>query len=89
VHVESDYGRGEWLAKDGLKGMTALSSVSVDIDRSRIFLVLDHQTPEKDATIREFKVLRLQDLTGRDDCAVWSGKKEKEGTEQAKSEPGL
>ena len=83
VQVQSQYGKGEWLDKDGLGGKTVLHAVSVSYDHSQLFIVLDHTTREEDATIREFKVLRLQDLTGRGDCEVEGAKKEEAPSEGA------
>jgi hypothetical protein len=77
LQVQSSYGKADWLDKDGLRGKTTLAAVSVSYDHSHLFIVLDHQTPEGDTVIREFKVLRLQDLTSRGDCAR-VGEEEKE-----------
>ena len=78
--MQSSYGKAEWLAKDGLGGRTELVAVSMSIDHSQLFIVLDHETEAGDAKIREFKVLRLQDLTGRGDCALErDSKEEKKG----------
>ena len=54
----------EWLSKDGLRGKTTLHAVSVSYDHSQLYIVLDHQSPDGEAQIREFKVLRLQDFDG-------------------------
>ena len=81
VQVQSQYGKADWLDKDGLGGKTELHAVSVSYDHSQLFIVLDHTTREEDATIREFKVLRLQDLTARGDCQAGGAKKEKAAKE--------
>ena len=54
--------------------------MSVSYDHSQLFIVLDHQSPDGEAQIREFKVLRLQDLTGRGDCEVEGQQKPKAGS---------
>ena len=76
IQVQSSFGKADWLNKDGLNGKTMLHAVSVSYDHSQLFIVLDHQSPDGEAQIREFKVLRLQDLTGRGDCELEGQKQE-------------
>ncbi len=70
THVQTvvDGIRRPWLAKDGVGGPTVLADVSVAPDRSRLFVVLDHETPERDARLREFKVLHIDALLQRGEC---------------------
>ena len=86
IQVQSSFGKAEWLNKDGLKGKTTLHAVSVSFDHSQLFIVLDHQSPDGEAQIREFKVLRLQDLTGRGDCEL-EGEKKSQQRQGKKGEP--
>jgi hypothetical protein len=90
LQVQSSFGKADWLDKDGLKGKTVLHAVSVSYDHSQLFIVLDHQSPDGEAQIREFKVLRLQDLTGRGDCELEGQKKEEKkggASEKPKASP--
>jgi len=91
IQVQSSFGKADWLDKDGLKGKTVLHAVSVSYDHSQLFIVLDHQSPDGEAQIREFKVLRLQDLTGRGDCELEGQKQEEKkagASEKPKASPG-
>lgn len=88
IQVQSSYGKAEWLDKDGLGGRTELVAVSMSVDHSQLFIVLDHETPGGEAKIREFKVLRLQDLTGRGDCALEGAPEDKEESRGGEAKPG-
>ena len=58
-----------WLAKDGVGGSTVLADVAVAPDRSKVFVVLDHVNPEGDGRLREFKVVHIDALLQRSECA--------------------
>ena len=44
------------------------ADVAVAPDRSKLFVVLDHETPEGDARLREFKVVHIDALLQRGEC---------------------
>ena len=69
-HVQTvvDGVRRPWLSRDGLGGSTVLADVAVAPDRSKGFVVLDHERPEGDARLREFKVVHIDALLQRGEC---------------------
>ena len=75
VQTVSSDGLRPWLKRDGVKGEegvrgpTQLLGVSVSKEYGLIFIVLRHETPERDAAVPEIKVLRLSDLTHRGECS--------------------
>ena len=57
-----------WLETGGPGGEVRLADIHVQPDADRLFITLDHTT-DGDIVTRQTKVMKLSDLTSREECA--------------------